>query len=290
MHKNTFIPAILAALLVTLALPGRVHALAINAHEAGAYDVTTGEWIFEKAPDRAVPIASITKVAAALTFMNMSSDLDQLVTITREDWVKAGKTRLRIGDRVSVRTLLKLALVSSDNCAARALTHPFALSWEAYGYKMNELAWDLGCRSSSFKEPTGLDDGNVSTVKDVVILFSAALRNPVLREIMGTRKFTLDTKRGPRNIVHSSRTLRYRNEVRAAKTGYLSVAGYCMVQLVQDGDGEYITVVLGAPTKGARSRESIRLMEYTRRWREKQARIQEAGTIPAPQGTGTSKS
>ena len=289
MQRTARYSAVMAALLLFL-IPFRgAEALSINAREAGAYDVTTGEWIFEKASDRSVPIASITKVAAALTFLDMSHDLDQLVTITREDWVKAGKTRLRIGDRVSVRTLLKLALVSSDNCAARALTHPFALSWEAYGYKMNELAWDLGCRNTTFREPTGLDGGNVSTVKDVVTLFSAAMKNPVLRDILGTRKFTLETQRGPRPIVHSSRVLRYRTEVQAAKTGYLAVAGYCLVQLVKDGEGEYITVVLGAPSKGARSRESIRLMEYTRRWREKQARIQGAAS-PVAQGTGASKS
>ena len=256
--------------LVLLGSPAA--ALKIRAQEAGIYNLDTGRWIYSKLVDKQVPVASLTKVATALTFLAMSQDLDQLVTITRKDWIRSGRTPLRIGDRVPVRTLLRLALVASDNCAARALTHPFGLSWEAFGYKMQEMAWGLGCRKTVFVEPTGLDAGNVSSVRDIVLLFSKALENPDLREILGTSKFTLETERGPRRIAHSSRLLRYRKEVRAAKTGYLAAAGYCLVQYVENTQGTLITVVLGTSSKRARTRESTRLMDYARRNPEKKSR------------------
>jgi D-alanyl-D-alanine endopeptidase (penicillin-binding protein 7) len=259
--------------LALLALASPARALSVNAREAGVYDLTTGEWLYEKRADVPVPIASITKIAAALTFRrlthHMEEDLDREVTITREDWIHAGKTRLRIGDAVPARTLLRLALVASDNCAARALAHPFGYTWEVYGYRMQETAFGLGCQKTNFVEPSGLDSSNVATVRDVVLLFRAALEDSVLREIMGTRQFQLPTRRGPRNIVHSSRLLRYRTDVTAAKTGYLAVAGYCLVQYVDDEKGGFITVILGAPTRGARIRESARLIDYTRRMRAK---------------------
>jgi D-alanyl-D-alanine endopeptidase (penicillin-binding protein 7) len=258
---------ILIGLALSAALSSPAHAISVNAREAGVYDITTGVWLYEKGADTPVPIASLTKIAAALTYRRLTPDLDREITITREDWIHAGKTRLRIGDTVPARTLLRLALVASDNCAARALAHPFDLSWEAYGYKMQETAWGLGCLRTCFVEPSGLDPDNVATVRDVVILFKAALEDSVLREIMGTRQFQLPTRRGPRNIVHSSRLLRYRSDVAAAKTGYLAVAGYCLVQYVDDAGGGFITVVLGAPTRGARIRESARLIDYTRRLR-----------------------
>jgi D-alanyl-D-alanine endopeptidase (penicillin-binding protein 7) len=264
----TLVLAVQAALAVEAA---PVAAWKLNARQAGAYDLTTGEWLFEKGADRPVPVASITKIAAALTFVTMTPNLDQPITITREDWVRAGKTRLRIGDRVPARTLLKLALVASDNCAARALTHPFGLSWEAFGYKMQEMAWGLGCRRTNFVDPTGLDSENVASVRDVVILFRAALEHPVLKEHLGTKEFNLPTRRGVRSIVHSSRLLRYREDVRAAKTGYLAAAGYCLVQCTEDPEGGIITVVLGAPTRSARIRDSMRLVDYSRRLRAQRA-------------------
>ena len=257
--------------LALLALASPARALSVNAREAGVYDLTTGEWLYEKRADVPVPIASITKIAAALTFRRLThhleEDLDREVTITREDWIHAGKTRLRIGDVVPARTLLRLALVASDNCAARALAHGSGLSPEAFGYKMQELAWGLGCRRTQFVESSGLDPRNVASVRDVVILFREAMATPAIREVMGTTEFMLPTRRGARKVVHSSRMLRYRHEVVAAKTGYLAAAGYCLVQYVEDEQGPFITVVLGTPSRGARIRESTRLIEYTRRKR-----------------------
>ena len=236
-------------------------AFSVRARHAGIYDPASGQWLFTQAADEPAPVASLTKLAAALTFIRLGGDLDAPVTIRREDWVGAGKTRLRIGDVLPARTLLKLALVCSDNCAARALTHPFALSYEAYGYHMQETAWQLGCRQSTFVEPTGLNPRNMSTVREIVVLFSAACENPVLREFLGTSEFELETKRGPRTIVHSSRLLRARKEVFAAKTGYLDAAGYCLAEAVRYPEGEFITVVLGTASRGARNRESLRLID-----------------------------
>jgi D-alanyl-D-alanine endopeptidase (penicillin-binding protein 7) len=263
---------ILIAFLAVLAIfiqASDVSAIRLRAHQAGIYDMTTGKWIYEKSLDKPAPIASITKVVAALTFVRLTDDLDQMITITRADWRGAGRTRLRIGDKVPARTLLKLALVASDNCAARALAHPFGLSQPAFGYLMQETAWGLGCRRSYFMDPSGLDPKNVATVREVVLLFRKALENPDLREIMSLSRFTLPTRRGPRTVVHSSRLLRYRREVTAAKTGYLAAAGYCMVQYVETKDGGFITVVFGAPTKGARTRESARLIDYAKRKRNR---------------------
>lgn len=247
--------------------PAPAHAFYPNARHAGAYDVASGTWLYEKSLDRPAPVASLTKIAAALTFRRLNGDLDQLVTIRRGDWKGAGKTRLRVGDRVPARTLLRLSLVASDNCAARALCHPFGLSYAAFGYRMQETSWRLGCRTTRFVEPTGLSADNLATGRDVVRLFLAALEDPVLREFLETEEFQLPTHRGSRTIVHSSRLLRYRREVTAAKTGYTSKAGYCLVQWVEDPRGPLVTVIMGAPHKRTRMRESVRLADFARRQR-----------------------
>jgi serine-type D-Ala-D-Ala endopeptidase (penicillin-binding protein 7) len=243
----------------------------LHAREGGIYDVKQGAWLYTKDVDTPVPVASLSKLAAALTFVRMTQNMDQLITITEEDWLHAGHTRLRIGDRLPARTLLRLALVASDNCAIRSLTHPFGLSWEAYGYVMEQTAWSLGCRHARFAEPSGLDQRNVASAHDVVLLFRAAMQHPLLRDCMGTPEFTLETPRGPRSIAHSARLLRYRDDVRAAKTGYTDAAGYCLVEYVEDPGGDFVTVVLGEPSDNARTRESLRLIDYTRFMRKKGA-------------------
>jgi serine-type D-Ala-D-Ala endopeptidase (penicillin-binding protein 7) len=241
----------------------------MHAPECGIYDVNRRAWLYAKHVNDPVPVASLSKLAAALTFVRLTSDMDQVITITEEDWLHAGRTRLRVGDRLPARTLLRLALVASDNCAIRSLTHPFGLSWPAYGYLMEQTAWSLGCRTARFVEPSGLDEHNVASACDVVVLFGAAMRHPLLRECMGTSQFTLDTSRGARPIMHSARLLRCRDDVLAAKTGYTDKAGYCLVQCVADPGGDFVTIVMGEPSEGARTRESMRLIEYTRAMRKK---------------------
>jgi len=247
--------------------PGRTLA-SLRARECGIFDLDRGAWLYAKNVNDPVPVASLSKLAAALTFVRLTHDMDQLITITEDDWLHAGRTRLRVGDRLPARTLIRLALVASDNCAIRSLTHPFGMSWQAYGYLMEQTAWSVGCRSARFAEPSGLDEHNVASARDVVLLFRAAMQHPLLRDCMGTSQFTLETARGPRPISHSCRLLRCREDVLAAKTGYTDRAGYCLVQCVADPDGDFVTIVLGEPSEGARTRESMRLIEYTRAMRK----------------------
>jgi D-alanyl-D-alanine endopeptidase (penicillin-binding protein 7) len=254
------------ALVAILAVPA-LAAFSTPVPHAGVFDPSAREWLYEKAIDDVVPVASLTKLTTALTVMRLRVDLDAPVAITEDDWVGAGRTRLRVDDAVPVRTLLKLALVCSDNCAARALVHAAGLTTEAFAFSMEETAARLGCKKSSYVEPTGLDERNVSTAREVVTLFNAAMQDPLLREFLGTSEFELSTPRGPRTIVHSARLLRARDDVEAAKTGYIDESGYCLVQQVADPHGDFVTVVLGGHSQSARSAESTRLINLARELR-----------------------
>ncbi len=269
MHVRRVWPvaAMLAVVALAIVATPALAAFATQIPHAGVFDPASREWLYEKAIDDVVPVASLTKITTALTVLRLHVDLDAPVIITEEDWVGAGRTRLRVDDTVPVRTLLKLALVCSDNCAARALVHPTGLTTEAFAYRMEETAARLECRKSRYVEPTGLDERNVSTAREVVTLFTAAMRDPLLREFLGTSEFELTTPRGPRIIVHSARLLRARDDVEAAKTGYIDEAGYCMVQQVADPHGDFITVVLGGHSQRARSAESTRLIDLARELR-----------------------
>jgi D-alanyl-D-alanine endopeptidase (penicillin-binding protein 7) len=86
-------------------------------------DANNGEVIFERQPKLVAPIASITKLMTALVVLDALQPLDEVITITAEDkWKGKGAfSRLPVGAKLTRADLLKLALMASENRAARTL-------------------------------------------------------------------------------------------------------------------------------------------------------------------------
>jgi len=68
---------------------------------------------------QAMPIASITKVMTAYVVLNSGVSLDEMLTVVPQK-LETSKT-LKTGTQVSRLDLLRLALVASDNLAAKLL-------------------------------------------------------------------------------------------------------------------------------------------------------------------------
>ena len=67
---------------------------------------------------------------------------------------------------------------------------------EGFSMLMNNLAKDIGMKNTNFINSSGLEDGenaNVSTVYDMALLSSYAIKNKDYREIIGTKKITVKT-------------------------------------------------------------------------------------------------
>ena len=176
---------------------------------------------------------------------------------------RASTTYLRRGERVTLRDLVHLALVASDNGAARALARVSPWGTTRFIARMNVKAADLGLRQTRFTGPSGLDEGNVSSAYDVSRLIADASERPQVSTIMRKRSYRIRTSRRARTIRSTNKLLGTRVDVMAGKTGYIDLAGYCLATLVQLDDERLVSVVvLGARSNSGRFTEARRLVDW----------------------------
>jgi len=241
----------------------------VRAKAALVIDIQKGEVIYQKNATSPFPVASITKLMTAVTYMRMNPDLEKRMSITRQDVYRANWTKLRYREQVSATDLLYATLVASDNAAARALARASGLTREAFVARMNETAAAIGLSNSRFTEPTGLDAGNVSTAVDCVALLWTALQDEMLAEILLAREYRFGTNRRTHTIRTTNRLVRETASERewesvGSKTGYIRRAGYCLVMraLGDSGDDIY-AVILGGPTSRTRFTDMGRLLDWS---------------------------
>jgi serine-type D-Ala-D-Ala endopeptidase (penicillin-binding protein 7) len=184
------------------------------------------------------------------------------VVMAREDVHDASRTRLRPGERIRKRDLLQLALMVSDNAATRALVRTSGIPHDQFVARMNTRARALRMSSSHFEEETGLDPGNVSSVRDYARLMTAACKYPQIPEITSTPQYQFRTSRGAHVLANTDRLLYGNYDVMGGKTGFINEAGYCFATVVRSAGRNLVSVVLGAPTKGSRFLETARLIDW----------------------------
>ena len=240
----------------------------VRAEAAIVFDPATGDALWELNAREPRPIASITKVMTAMLFLEQEPDLSRDVVISRRDVRRASTTYLRPGERVSLRDLVHLALVASDNVAARVLARASRWGTKRFISRMNALAAELGLEQTRFTDPSGLHEGNVSSAHDVSRLIAAAGSQPEIARIIRKRSHRIRTSRQTRVVRNTNRLLDSRPDVVGGKTGYINESGYCLATLIRVGDHAVSVVVLGARSNAGRFQETRRLVDWlTRRAR-----------------------
>jgi D-alanyl-D-alanine endopeptidase (penicillin-binding protein 7) len=244
-------------------------ALVPDLHAAAAiiYNPQTHQVLWEENSQDKRSIASITKVMTAVVCMESDPDMSQVVTVGRADTVAASTTYLRAGYQVSVRDLMHLLLISSDNAAARTLAR--VSPWGPAGFvaRMNEKAAELGLQSTTYADPSGLDADNVSSAYDMARLIAYASSDERLSAIMRKQEYKVTLASRPVTI-HSTNQLLSRPDmegsVLGAKTGFIGRSGYCLATLLKmpQINQPVAVVVLGARSNAARFTEVRNLFTW----------------------------
>jgi D-alanyl-D-alanine endopeptidase (penicillin-binding protein 7) len=209
---------------------------------------SSGNLIYGKDVDTVRPIASITKLMTAMVVLDAGLDLDETITITRDDrdLIKKTRSRLSYGASLTRRELLLLALMSSENRAARALGRTFPGGTGQFVAEMNSKAINLGMHNSRFADPAGLDAGNVSTAADLARMLEAAETYPLITQASTTTKMAVRPwpDRGPLTYGNTNRLLTSDYwDIALSKTGFIREAGRCLV-MQANIEGEAISIVL----------------------------------------------
>jgi D-alanyl-D-alanine endopeptidase (penicillin-binding protein 7) len=263
MHKS-----LLVALLVAIsAAANPANGPQVKSESALIVDGNNGEVIFEQKAKLVTPIASITKLMTALVVIDGQQPLDEVIVITAADrWKGKGAfSHIPNGAKLTRGDLLRLALMASENLAARTLARHYPGGIPAFVKTMNAKAKALGMSHTHFDDASGLSSLNRSNAQDLVKLVNAASRDSRIREFSTLRSH---------EVVLNKRKFRYGNtnlligrpdwEILVQKTGFTNDAGQCLVMETTIEDRPVIMVFLnsfGSLTRTADARRVRKWME-----------------------------
>jgi D-alanyl-D-alanine endopeptidase (penicillin-binding protein 7) len=227
-----------------------------------------GRTIYAKNTSSVVAIASITKIMTAIVVLDAGLDLSERIAITTSDVddIKGTRSRLRVGSVLTREELMRLALMSSENRAAAALTRAYPGGRPAFIAAMNRKASELGMRDTRFVDGTGLSGDNVSTAEDLARLLAAAYRYDRIRQFTTDDAYTVGLANGGTLEYRNSNRLIYNPEWRIglSKTGYISEAGRCLVMQAVIAQTPVLIVLLDSWGTLTRIGDANRI----RRWME----------------------
>ena len=139
-------------------------------------DASNGCVLYEKNADEVIPPASIAKLFVMyIVFKDVESgkiSLDDVVTLPERSWAinmpsDASLMFLGQGQIVTLRELLKGLAVASGNDAALAVADYISGSTKAFVERMNEECSLLGLTHTHFVEPSGYDEHNLTTTREL---------------------------------------------------------------------------------------------------------------------------
>jgi len=235
---------------------------------SAAIDAQTKKIFYSKDANRVVPIASITKLATALVFLDNNPGWEKIHTVSGSDIVGGGRIYLANFDKVKIKDLFYLSLVGSANSATEALVNSTLLSEEEFVNRMNIKADELNLKNTSFVDPVGLSHKNVSTALEAAGLARAALENKEISSAVKMKTYEFFTESGAKRSVSNTNLLlgKYPREsigIVGGKTGYTELAGYCFVGKFSDTNGhEVVSAVLGSDNQNFRFSETERLISW----------------------------
>ncbi len=269
-----FIAIFLAAVFVFgTPLTVKGEEIAVTSKSCVLMELTSGDIVYEKDPDEAMPPASITKIMTILLIYEAVESgkikWDDIVTVSEHAASMGGsQVFLEPNETQTVKDLTKCIVIASANDAAVAMAEYIGGSEAAFVQMMNERAKELKLVNTNFVNACGLDtDGHISSAKDVAIMSRELLLNfPEITEYTTTWMDTIThkTKRGETEfgLTNTNKLIKWYNGATGLKTGSTDGALYCLSGSAKRNGMEFVAVVMGAPDYKVRFKEVMSLLDY----------------------------
>ncbi|AIO38189.1 serine hydrolase [Burkholderia sp. AU19243] len=237
----------------------------LNSRAAYVLDVDSGTPLLARNARTVRPIASISKLMTAVVARDADRPLNGVLRVTAHDrdTIKFTGSRLPIGAELSRRQMFHIALMSSENRAAAALSRDYPGGRTAFVKAMNRKARQLGMRHTHFREATGLSPHNVSTAEDLARLVGAAAQDPLIRYFSTDTSTTVQAGDDELLYVNSDPLVRYgRLPIRLQKTGFINESGHGVVMRMRVKGRRETIVLLGAPTRAGVSSDALKIHRW----------------------------
>ncbi|KAF3361574.1 D-alanyl-D-alanine carboxypeptidase DacF [Chlamydiales bacterium STE3] len=262
----------------------------VKAQAAILINADTQAILFEKNAFTKHYPASITKIATAAYALHLkpdhlnnliSAEQESIASITEEAkrkanfthpayWIEIGSSHIGIkrGEELSFKDLLHGMLIATANDASNVIAQFAAGSIPKFVEGLNQYIQQLGCKDTKFCNPHGLHHPqHQTTAYDMALVTVEALKNPIIREIVHTVRYTRPktNKQGPTVMMQTNRLLRsgdfYYSKAIGVKTGKTSQANNTFVAAAQDGERTLIAVLLNVKERDDIFKDAIRLFD-----------------------------
>ena len=216
-----------------------------------------------------LPTASTAKIILSLAIMEKKpfslGEEGERITISPESYEKylwyishnGSTTKVLIGEQISqYDAIASVLMVSSNNMADTLATWAFG-SMDEYRSYATEMLARLGATDTIIgTDASGYSETTISTASDLCIIATALLRNPVLREIVGQKTYSVPVAGLLENTNKIlGEPLGDSVAVSGVKTGYIGdISGYNLVS-AYEYDGHIIVLTLLGATSRASSFE-----------------------------------
>lgn len=248
----------------------------LYARSAVLMDADSGRVLFGKEEDVVRPMASTTKIMTCILALE-SQKGDQIVAASAN---AAAQPKVRLGvkeqEQFYLRDLLYALMLESYNDSAVMIAEGVSGTVEEFAGLMNQKAKDLGCESTYFVTPNGLDGSDENgthstTARDLALIMRYCISQSPCKEefleITRTKSYQFTDVEGSRNFSCNNHNafLDMMDGALSGKTGFTADAGYCYVGALKDGDRTFIVALLacGWPNnKGYKWADTRKLMEY----------------------------
>ena len=245
--------------LISLLLPAitasaqEVPELQINSARYILVDAETGQVYAQKGARDEVAIASLTKIFTAVQALEMAPPSTPITT-HESDLFGPSSTLMGFGpnETYTLEDLIYGMLLPSGNDAAHAIARslggfqeggdPEAAVQRFMGL-LNQRVKDMGLDNTHLITPSGWGvPGHYSSAWDVAAMMQHALQYPLIEKAISTRSYT--TSNGALTISNTNKLMSFYDALVGGKTGYDLDAGWCLVEVAEDGDRRMISVTL----------------------------------------------
>lgn len=181
-------------------------------------------------------IASTTKIMTAIVTIN-NVDLSKKIEVGNEVLKSFGSgIYVKPGEILSYKNLLYGLMLRSGNDAAITIATNVGGSEEGFVELMNETAKNINMKNTNFINSNGLeyeDNYNTSTVYDMALLSSYAIKNNIYKEIVGTKRITVQSNDKTYQWYNKNKLLQEYKYCIGGKTGYTKKAKRTLVTNAQ---------------------------------------------------------
>jgi D-alanyl-D-alanine carboxypeptidase len=227
-------------------------------------DAKTGKVLYSHRADARAYPASLTKMMTLYLVFEALDDgrINKNTKIrfsSHAASMQPTKLGVKVGGSITAEQAILALVTKSANDVAAAVAENLGGTESGFALMMTKKARELGMKSTTFKNASGLPDSRQVTTAHDMALLGIALREhyPQYYSYFSQRSFTF----GKQRMSNHNHLLGVVKGVDGIKTGYTRASGYNLVTSVEKNGRSIVAVVLGGRTGKSRNAQMVKLID-----------------------------